>query len=108
MSSSSSNNINNLIREKLSPDEAVKLVELLDREVPVTRYAKFINEDTGEEVDINTALQQQQPRPTSCFEFFSDYMNCHVRDYIFSMTRCVIFCLLYLLLLCCNSGFCYL
>ena len=81
-SSSSNRSIHQLIREKLSKEEAVQLVELLDREVPKSRYMKFINAKTGEEVDYDTYLQlqqQQQPKPSSCYEHFLDYMNCHVR-----------------------------
>ena len=67
------------LKEKLSPEEAAKLVVLLDREVPVSHYAKFINERTGEEVDIEEVKKQRQPKPSSCYEYFLDYSNCHVR-----------------------------
>ena len=76
------------LKEKLSPEEAAKLVVLLDREVPVSHYAKFINERTGEEVDIEEVKKQRQPKPSSCYEYFLDYSNCHVRFVTASILLC--------------------
>ena len=87
----SSNNNNGIdIREKLSAEEAAKLVQLLSVEVPISKYAKVINERTGEEININDAIQQRQPKPSSCFEYFTDYMNCHVRLFLYIYTHYII------------------
>jgi hypothetical protein len=80
---SSSSSLNTKIKEKLSPEEAVQLVELLGREIPIAQYVKFVNERTGEEMDINEVIKQQQPKQSSCYDYFLDYMNCHVRLVVF-------------------------
>ena len=76
---SSSNSTGIKIREKLSAEEAAKFVHLLEQTVPIEHYAKFVNERTGEEVSIDDVIQQRKPKPSSCYDYFLDYMNCHVR-----------------------------
>jgi hypothetical protein len=79
----SNSNVDSLIREKLSKEEASKLIELLHREIPLSRYVKFFDEKTGEVMDFNTELKRRQelltPKPSTCYDYFLDYMNCHVR-----------------------------
>ena len=71
---------------KLSAEEAVKLVELLDREVPITRYAP--NFRTGEEMDANGVMKPKQPKPSTCYDYFLDYLDCHVRRMFRNMCVC--------------------
>lgn len=67
------------IKEKLSRDEMKRFVELLDTEVPLEKYARSINDRTGAATDTKEAMENSQPKPTSCYEQFLDNMNCHVR-----------------------------
>ncbi len=82
------------IKETLSRDEMQRLVKLLDKEVPLEKYAKSLNDRTGEEIDTKEVMEKSQPKPSSCYEQFLDNMNCHVRvACACGFRRAVSFCL---------------